>query len=184
MRKTIIITGASSGLGAEMARQFAAKGHDLGLCARRTERLESLKSEIEAAHPDVKVVLKALDVNDHDAVFSVFQDFRQTFGSLDRVIVNAGMGKGGSLGTGLFKHNKMTAETNFIAALAQCEAALEIFREQNHGHLVTIASISALRGMPRAMTTYAATKAALLNLTEGIRADMLRSGLPIAVSCI
>lgn len=184
MRKTIIITGASSGLGAEMARQFAAKGHDLGLCARRTERLESLKSEIESAHPDVKVVLKALDVNDHDAVFSVFQDFRQTFGSLDRVIVNAGMGKGGSLGTGLFKHNKMTAETNFIAALAQCEAALEIFREQNHGHLVTIASISALRGMPRAMTTYAATKAALLNLTEGIRADMLRSGLPIAVSCI
>lgn len=184
MRKTIIITGASSGLGAEMARQFAAKGHDLGLCARRTERLESLKSEIEAAHPDVKVVLKALDVNDHDAVFSVFQDFRQTFGRIDRVIVNAGMGKGGSLGTGLFKHNKMTAETNFVAALAQCEAALEIFREQNHGHLVTIASISALRGMPRAMTTYAATKAALLNLTEGIRADMLRSGLPIAVSCI
>ncbi|MCH8502019.1 MAG: SDR family oxidoreductase [Aliidiomarina sp.] len=184
MRKTIIITGASSGLGAEMARQFAAKGHDLGLCARRTERLESLKSEIEAAHPEVNVVLKALDVNDHDAVFSVFQDFRQTFGSIDRVIVNAGMGKGGSLGTGLFKYNKMTAETNFVAALAQCEAALEIFREQNHGHLVTIASISALRGMPRAMTTYAATKAALLNLTEGIRADMIRSGLPIAVSCI
>ena len=47
---TILITGASSGLGAEMARQFAAKGHDLALCARRTERLEELRDEILAAH--------------------------------------------------------------------------------------------------------------------------------------
>ena len=47
---TILITGASSGLGAEMARQFAAKGHDLALCARRTERLEELREEILAAH--------------------------------------------------------------------------------------------------------------------------------------
>lgn len=184
MRKTIIITGASSGLGAEMARQFAAKGYDLGLCARRTERLESLRDEIQSADPQAKVILKALDVNDHDAVFRVFNEYRSEFGRIDRVIVNAGMGKGGPLGTGLFKYNKMTAETNFVAALAQCEAALEIFREQNAGHLVTIASISALRGMPRAMTTYAATKAALLNLTEGIRADLLRSRLPIKVSCI
>ena len=48
---TILITGASSGLGAEMARQFAANGHDLALCARRTERLEELRDEILAAHP-------------------------------------------------------------------------------------------------------------------------------------
>jgi len=167
-----------------MARQFAANGHNLGLCARRTERLEELKAEIEANHPQVKVILKALDVNDHDAVFRVFGEYKEELGSLDRVIVNAGMGKGGSLGTGLFKYNKMTAETNFVAALAQCEAALEIFREQGDGHLVTVASISALRGMPRAMTTYAATKAGLVNMTEGIRADMLKAGLPIKVSCI
>ena len=50
---TILITGASSGLGAEMARQFAALGHDLALCARRTDRLEELATEIAAAHPDV-----------------------------------------------------------------------------------------------------------------------------------
>lgn len=167
-----------------MARQFAANGHNLGLCARRTERLEELKAEIEANHPQVKVILKALDVNDHDAVFRVFGEYKEELGSLDRVIVNAGMGKGGSLGTGLFKYNKITAETNFVAALAQCEAALEIFREQGDGHLVTVASISALRGMPRAMTTYAATKAGLVNMTEGIRADMLKAGLPIKVSCI
>lgn len=184
MRKTILITGASSGLGAEMARQFAAKGHNLGLCARRVERLTQLQADILQAYPQVKVSLKELDVNDHDAVFRVFDEFKTEFGSLDRIIVNAGMGKGGSLGTGLFKHNKATIETNLVAALAQCEAALEIFRAQNDGHLVTISSVSALRGMPRAMTAYAASKAGLVNLTEGIQADLLRSRSPIKVSCI
>ena len=57
-KKTILITGASSGLGAEMARQFAARGHDLALCARRTERLEELREEITGAHPDVRVELR------------------------------------------------------------------------------------------------------------------------------
>lgn len=184
MRKTILITGASSGLGAEMARQFAAKGHDLALCARRLERLNELQADIQQAYPQVKVSLKALDVNDHDAVFRVFGEFKAEFGRLDRIIVNAGMGKGGSLGTGLFKYNKATIETNIVAALAQCEAALEIFRAQNDGHLVTISSVSALRGMPRAMTAYAASKAGLVNLTEGIQADLLRSRSPIKVSCI
>ncbi|MFU8784223.1 SDR family oxidoreductase [Aliidiomarina sp.] len=184
MRKRILITGASSGLGEEMARQFAAKGHDLALCARRTERLEALQAEIAEKYPQVTVILQALDVNDHDAVFRVFNEFKEELGGLDRVIVNAGMGKGGSLGTGLFKYNKLTAETNYIAALAQCEAALEIFRAQNDGHLVTISSVSALRGMPRALTAYASSKAALVNLSEGIRADLLRSKSPIKVSCI
>lgn len=184
MAKTILITGASSGLGAEMARQFAAKGYNLALCARRVERLEELQAELHQAYPAVKVSLKILDVNDHDAVFRVFAEFKEQFGHLDRAIVNAGMGKGGSLGVGLFKYNKATLETNLVAALAQCEAALEIFREQQAGHLVTISSVSALRGMPRAMTAYAASKAGLVNLTEGIRADLLRSRSPIKVSCI
>ncbi len=124
MQKSILITGASSGLGAEMARQFAAKGYNLALCARRIERLDELKAQLKQEYPQVKVSLKTLDVNDHDAVFKVFAEFKAEFGTLDRVIVNAGMGKGGSLGTGLFKYNKATMETNIVAALAQCEAAL------------------------------------------------------------
>jgi hypothetical protein len=154
------------------------------LCARRTERLDALKQELEKAYPEIKVSVKALDVNQHDDVFAVFKAFKEEFGSIDRVIVNAGMGKGASLGTGYFYANVQTAQTNFVAALAQCEAALEIFREQNSGHLVTISSISALRGMPRAMTVYAATKAGLLALTEGIRADLIKSRSPIKVSAI
>jgi short-subunit dehydrogenase len=181
-RKNILITGASSGLGEGMARVFAEAGRNLALCARRTEALDALKAELTAKHPGITVEVRALDVNDHDAVFAVFRDFDQALGGLDRIIVNAGMGKGASLGTGHFHANRETAMTNFVAALAQCEAALELFRSRNAGHLVTISSVSAVRGFPRALTTYAATKAALANLTEGIRVDLL--GTPIKASTI
>ncbi len=180
--KNILITGASSGLGEGMARQFAGMGRNLALCARRVERLETLKSELEAAYPGIRVFVRGLDVNDHDHVFRVFEEFRQDLGSIDRVIVNAGMGKGASLGTGYFYANVQTAMTNFVGALAQCEAAVKIFREQNAGHLVTISSVSAVRGFRGAMNVYAATKAGLSNLSEGLRADLRRT--PIKVSTI
>jgi short-subunit dehydrogenase len=181
-RKTILITGASSGLGEEMARQFAALGHDLALCARRTDRLKALKDELDAAHPGQRVEIRALDVNDDDAVFEVFAGFKADLGSIDRVIVNAGLGKGAPLGTGRYDANKETAVTNFVAALAQCEAAMEIFREQGAGHLVMISSMSAMRGMPKAGTVYAATKAGVATLAEGLRVEML--GKPVKVSVI
>jgi short-subunit dehydrogenase len=182
VRKTILITGASAGLGAEMARQFAALGRDLALCARRTEPLERLRDELLAAHPGRTISVRRLDVNEHDAVFTVFGEFAEEFGGLDRVIVNAGIGKGQPIGTGHFAANRQTAETNFVAALAQCEAAMEQFRKQNSGHLVVISSVSALRGLPRNITTYAATKAGISALAEGIRADVYRT--PIKVSAI
>lgn len=181
-RKTILITGASSGLGAEMARQLADLGHGLALCARRTDRLESLRSELVRAHPDQRFEVRALDVNDDEAVFKVFGEFQAALGRLDRVIVNAGLGKGAPLGTGRFEVNKETATTNVVAALAQIEAAMQIFREQQSGHLVVISSMSAMRGMPGAGTTYAASKAAVAHLAEGLRAELW--GGPIQVSVI
>ncbi|MEP1741335.1 MAG: SDR family oxidoreductase [Kangiellaceae bacterium] len=181
-RKNILITGASSGLGKGMAIQFAKQGCNLALCARRMENLEALKLELEAINPEIEVYVRQLDVTDYDQVFEVFNAFKLDMGTLDRVIVNAGMGKGASIGTGYFRVNRQTAETNFVAALAQSEAALSIFREQKTGHLVTISSISAVRGFRRAMTVYAATKAALTSLTEGIRIDVM--GTAIKVTCI
>lgn len=182
LRKTILITGASSGLGEGMARLFAAKGRNLALCARRLDRLEALKAELLQKHPSIRIELRALDVNQHDQVFAVFKEFKQAFGTIDRVIVNAGLGKGQPIGKGRFDANLQTAQTNFIAALAQCEAAVGIFREQKAGHLVTISSMSAMRGLPRNLTTYAATKAGLAALTEGIRAELLKT--PIKVTTI
>ena len=182
IRKNILITGASSGLGEGMAREFAAKGRNLALCARRLDRLLSLKAELETKHPGITVVVQKLDVNQHEQVFGVFRTFRQELGSIDRIIVNAGLGKGQPIGKGRFDANLQTAQTNFIAALAQCEAAVEIFRAQNSGHLVSISSISAFRGLPRNLTTYAASKAGLAALTEGIRAELSRT--PIKVTTI
>ena len=181
-RHNILITGASSGLGAEMARQFAAKGRNLALCARRGERLETLQRELQSRYPDIRVAIRTLDVDQHEQVFEVLQALHRELGGLDRVIVNAGIGRGASIGTGHFRANRQTAMTNFVAALAQCEAAMELFRKQNSGHLVVISSISAVRGMRRALTTYAASKAAVSSLAEGIRLDVLST--PIAVSTI
>src|SRR5437763_961719 len=115
-----------------MARQFAAKGHNLVLTARRTDKLEALRASL----PGVTVLVHALDVNDHDAVFKVFAEADEAIGGLDRVIVNAGLGKGVRISKGRFDANKETAMTNFVAALAQCEAAMQLFYERSSGHLV------------------------------------------------
>jgi short-subunit dehydrogenase len=181
LRKNILITGASSGLGEGMARQFAAKGRNLALCARRTDRLDALAGELIAAH-GVNVVTRTLDVNDHGQVFAVFKEFRGELGTLDRVIVNAGINRGQPVGTGRFEVNRQTMETNLVAALAQAEAAVEIFREQGAGHLVVVSSLSAVRGMPGNLTAYAASKSGLSALADGIRYDL--HGSPIKVSTL
>ncbi|MFD0262369.1 SDR family oxidoreductase [Kitasatospora indigofera] len=183
-RRKILVTGASSGLGEGMARAFAARGRDLALCARRTDRLEVLREELLTAHPGITVSVRSLDVNDHQQVFDVFHALHTDLGGLDRVVVNAGLGKGRPIGTGRFDVNLQTAQTNFTAALAQCEAAMEIFRAQRSGHLVVVSSMSAMRGLPRSLTTYAASKAGVSALAEGIRAEMLATRSPVAVTTL
>lgn len=182
--KTVLVTGASSGLGEGMARLFAKLGYNLAICARRTDRLEQLKAELTDLYPEIKIAYRALDVTHYDAIFEVFNAFAEDFGQIDRVVVNAGIGESRRIGKGRFETNRRTAEINFISALAQCEAAMNIFRAQNNGHLVVISSMSAMRGLPKHMTTYGASKAALAHLAEGIRADMLLTKLPIKVSTI
>ena len=172
---TTIITGASSGLGAEMARQLAALGHELGLAARRTDKLEALREEIHTAYPGRRVSLRALDVTDEAAVSEVFGEFRDEFGTIDRIVVNAGLGKGAPIGTGRAAANRETAVTNVLGALAQAESAMEIFRAQKQGHLVMISSMSAMRGLPKTVTTYAATKAFVAHLAEGLRSELMGS---------
>nr|WP_084513473.1 SDR family oxidoreductase [Nocardia mikamii] len=173
---------ASFGFLHNAVRTHDCRGRNLVLCARRVERLERLRTELLRSHPGITVTVAQLDVNDHDQVFAVFRGFERELGGIDRVIVNAGMGKGQPIGTGHFDANLRTANTNFIAALAQCEAAMEIFHTQNHGHLVMVSSISALRGLPGFMSIYSATKAGAAALAEGIRADTLAS--PITVTTL
>lgn len=179
---TTLITGASSGLGAGMARLFAAAGHPLALCARRLDRLEALRAELTEAFPGLAVSVRQLDVNDTAAVFEVFEAFDAELSGLDRIVVNAGVGKGASIGSGHQRANLQTAQTNFVGAVAQCEAAMTIFRRRQAGHLVVVSSVSAFRGARGAMTAYAASKAAVASLAEGIRSDVV--GSPIRVTTL
>lgn len=180
-RQKILITGASSGLGAGMARQFAAKGRDLALCARRTERLDDLKAELADRHPYVKVAVAALDVNDHEAVPRVFGELSEELGGIDRVIVNAGIGKGWPLGEGKPWANKATIETNLIAGLVQIETALEMFKKSGSGHLVLISSVLGNTGVPGGKAAYCASKAGMTSLGESLRAEYDKGAIRVTV---
>ncbi|NMO89388.1 SDR family oxidoreductase [Actinomycetospora sp. TBRC 11914] len=175
-----LITGASSGLGAGMARELAGRGHDLALVARRTDRLEALAAELTARPGAPAVHTAALDVTDDEAVARVVPAMRDALGGLDRVVVNAGAGGGRPIGSGRPGANLATARTNFVGAIATCEAAMEIFRAQGSGHLVVVTSVAADRGLRGASTVYAATKAGLHTFVEGLQADVV--GTPIAVT--
>ncbi len=181
-RSKILITGASGGLGAAMARDFAAKGRDLALCARRLDALAALRDELTAAYPGITIAIRALDVDDHAAIPRVFAELRDELGGLDRVIVNAGIGKGARLGTGRADANLATATTNFVSALAQTEAALEIFRAQESGHLVLVSSMSAVRGLPGKKAAYSASKAGLAALGAALSVEFVNS--PIVVTTL
>ncbi len=181
VRQRILITGASSGLGAGMARAFAAKGRDLALCARRMDRLEELKAELNHRYPGVTVAIAELDVNDHDRVPEVFAALAAEIGGLDRVIVNAGVGKGAPLGSGKLWANKATIETNLVAALVQIETALAMFAKQGHGHLVLISSVLGNKGVAGVKAAYAASKAGVSSLGESLRAEYASGPISVTV---
>lgn len=164
-----------------MARAFAARGRDLALCARRTDRLEELKSELRHRYPGITVAIARLDVDDHGAVARVFAALALELGGLDRVIVNAGIGKGAPLGTGRLRANTATIETNLVSALVQIETALEIFRTQGYGHLVLISSVLGNKGVGGVKAAYAASKAGVSSLGESLRAEYASGPIRITV---
>jgi short-subunit dehydrogenase len=181
IRQKVLITGASSGLGAGMAWAFAARGRDLALCARRVDRLEELKAELTQRYPSIRVAIAELDVNDHDRVPQVFAALGSEIGGLDRVVVNAGIGKGAPLGSGKLWANKETIETNLVSALVQIETALEIFTRQGHGHLVLISSVLGNKGVGGVKAAYAASKAGVSSLGESLRAQYARGPITVTV---
>ena len=164
-----------------MARAFAARGRDLALCARRVDRLDDLKTELAAGHPDIRVAVAELDVNDHEQVPKVFAALSDELGGIDRVIVNAGIGKGAPLGSGKLWANKATIETNLVAALVQIETALEMFTAAGSGHLVLISSVLGNKGVPGIKAAYAASKAGVSSLGESLRAEHAHGPIRVTV---
>jgi len=164
-----------------MARAFAARGRDLALCARRVDRLDELKSELTRQYPNIKVAVAALDVNDHEQVPRVFAELAGELGGIDRVIVNAGVGKGAPLGSGKLWANKATIETNLVAALVQIETALEMFKKSGSGHLVLISSVLGNKGVAGVKAAYAASKAGVSSLGESLRAEYASGPIKVTV---
>src|SRR4051795_5148322 len=162
-----------------MARRFAGMGRDLALVARRTDRLELLRKELLGAHPDRRIEIAPLDAAPPDAVATVIPELAGRLGGVDRVIANAGIGKGASVGTGKAWANRATLTTNVLGTHATCEAAMELFRAQGAGHLVVISSVASIRGMKGTRNAYGASKAALNALAEGIRSDVLGSRIVV-----
>ena len=164
-----------------MARCFAAKGRDLALCARRTDRLDELKAELSQRYPNIKIAVAALDVNDHEQVPKVFAELGDELGGIDRIVVNAGIGKGAKLGSGKLWANKATIETNLVSALVQIETALEMFNNSGSGHLVLISSVLGNKGVPGVKAAYAASKAGMRSLGESLRAEYAKGSIKISL---
>lgn len=181
-RRRILITGASSGLGEAMARRWATPGRTLVLAARRRERLDALAAEL--ARDGVVVDVRPLDVTDPAAVAATVAAAAAEHGGLDRVVVNAGIGSGVPLGTGRPEANRRTLATNTVAAFDQADAALAVFREQGDGHLVLLASVAGVRGLPGAGVAYSASKAAVIALGQGLRAELAVRGPAVRVTTV
>ena len=176
MANNIVITGASSGIGAALAIEFAQRGFNLALCARRTEKLTALKDSIESQYPACKVVTAALDVNELDTVPTVFKDLQQQMGTLDIVIANAGITGVRRTGSGDLSLDKKVLQTNLYGAIATIDASVAIFREQGQGHIVGISSFSAFRGIPGS-AAYSASKAALTNYLQAVDVELFRKNI-------
>jgi short-subunit dehydrogenase len=170
MSKSVLITGATRGLGAGMARHFAERGYRLALTARKLDDLEALRDELAPKCP--AICIRELDVVDYPRVAEVVGECAEELGGLDIVVANAGVALGASTGTGEFASMKTTIEVNVIGAIATCEAALALFRQQGHGQIVGVTSVAALRGMRR-QAAYCASKAALSKYLESARVETI-----------
>lgn len=175
---TALITGASTGIGKELARLMARQGYMLGLIARRAPLLEELRLQILGENPQAQVWTAVADVNDDVQIRTAILGLAEKFGGLDIFIANAGIG----VQTPAWKNNwqeiRPILQTNILGAIASLEAAKEIMLKQKSGHLVGISSVAAFRGLP-ATSAYCTSKAALMTYLEAIRADLKGNGITV-----
>ena len=177
----VFITGASSGLGAALARQYAAQGATLGLLARRGEVLADFIATLPNAHQHRAY---PVDVRDHAAINAAAQAFLAHAGGVDVVIANAGV----SAGT-LTEHAEDIAvfadiiNTNVIATAATFSPFIAAMRAQRTpGRLVGIGSVAGIRGLPGA-EAYSASKAAVISYCESLRLEMKPYGIRVVTIC-
>jgi NAD(P)-dependent dehydrogenase (short-subunit alcohol dehydrogenase family) len=177
MTRSVFITGASSGIGEALAREFARRGYDVALSARRAARLEAQAVELRGLGA-ARVLALPLDVTDLDGLAGALQRAADEFGRLDTVVANAGVGYSLPVGRGKLDLVKQTIDTDLTGAIATIELALPILRAQGGGQIVAITSIAAVRGMPF-MGAYSAAKAGLHRYLQALRAEVAHERISV-----
>lgn len=156
----VIIFGATSGIGKELARLFVAEGHKVAITGRRLKKLK----EIQQSNPE-KYIIKQHDVTNIPSSKVVFQELVNTLNSIDIVIYSSGIG---DVNKELNWENELpTLETNILGAAKFLGLAYQFFRKQGYGHIVGISSIAGIRGSGYA-PAYSASKAFLSNYLESL----------------
>jgi short-subunit dehydrogenase len=170
----VFITGASSGIGAALAREFATRGATLGLLARRGDALDALIAQLPGRHRRY-----ALDVTDRPRLLEAAREFEQASGGVDAVIANAGISAGTLTGHAedLPVFERIFA-TNFQAAVDTFHPFVGPMTQRGRGTLAAIASVAGVRGLPGA-GAYCASKAALINYCESLRIELRASGVRV-----
>lgn len=174
MTERVFITGASSGIGAALARHYAARGAVLGLVARRRDALTALVSSLPGEH-----AIYIVDVADGPALQAAAADFVARFGLPDVVIANAGV----SVGTLTEEADDLPAfervmRTNVLGMVATFQPFAAPMRARGSGRLVGIASVAGIRGLPGA-GAYSASKAAAIAYLESLRVELHGSGVRV-----
>lgn len=179
--KRVFITGASSGIGAALARRYAQQGAVLGLVARRGALLEQLVASLP--HPQ-RYRIYALDVTDHAALAAAAADFLAAEGGIDVVIANAGVSQGTltEYQDDLPVFERIIA-TNVGATVASFAPFIAAMKQQAQAgsrdcRLVGIASVAGIRGLPGS-GAYSASKAAVISYCESLRVELRDSGIRV-----
>lgn len=174
-----LVTGASEGIGAEVARRLHAEGMRVVGCARRVDRLQHLRERLGGRFHPV-----ACDLRDEGAILQMFAEIEALWGPVDVLVNNAGLGHHAPLLSGSTEAWREMLDVN-VVALAVCtrEATSRMVARQRHGHVIHISSLAAHRVPPNS-GMYAATKHAVRALTEALRMELHAAGAGVRVTSI
>ena len=173
-----LITGASSGIGRDMARELAKKGMDLILVARNEEGLNEIKKQLEEEN-NVKIKIYAIDLSVKENLFKLYEQEKE----IDILINNAGFGLYGNFTeTDLEKEIKMI-DTNITAVHILTKLYLKEMVKKDKGHILNVASIAGFTPGPL-MATYYATKNYILSLTRGINKELKKNKSKVKISVL
>ncbi|QOV18485.1 SDR family oxidoreductase [Blautia liquoris] len=178
--KVAVITGASSGLGADAALAYAQAGADVALLARRVEKLENVKSEIEKTGR--KAIAVGCDVSDENKVKAAIGQVVDAFGHIDILLNNAGIAVGGGVDSMSVEDWDKSFDTNVKGIFLVSKYVVPHMKAQSYGKIVNIASINAViadKGDMFIRHSYNASKSAVLGLTKGMAASYARYGITV-----